>query len=305
MILWVIKELVSIFNSGTRASGRFKVLVHREDMSIKYDVEKFDGIINFDLWQVQVKNALIQSGLHKALKGKPTPVSDKHTEKSNMSDEVWEDLDLKAASTIHLCLAKNVLANNNGISAAKELYEKLEQFYQTNSLSNRLYLKEQFYSLRMNAGTNILDHSSVMNGIISELEAIGIKLDDEDKALRLIWSLPSSYEYIKPILMYGKETVSFEEVTSKLIFEERRLSGGSNISSENSLLVAEKWKKNNSMKRKIFCWNCGQPGLVRKNCSEGGVGSANCSTSDTDNMFLFMGDDKCRLSKYLHLRGIR
>ena len=37
---------------------------------IKFDVEKFDGRINFSLWQIQVKDLLIQFGLHKALKGK-------------------------------------------------------------------------------------------------------------------------------------------------------------------------------------------------------------------------------------------
>ncbi|KAL5751973.1 hypothetical protein ACOSP7_022141 [Xanthoceras sorbifolium] len=42
---------------------------------VRFDVEKFNGRINFRLWQVQVKDVLIQSGLHKVLKGKPTPVS--------------------------------------------------------------------------------------------------------------------------------------------------------------------------------------------------------------------------------------
>ncbi|KAL5978234.1 hypothetical protein ACLOJK_029351 [Asimina triloba] len=36
------------------------------------DVEKFDGRINFGLRQVQVNDVLIQSGLHKALKSRPT-----------------------------------------------------------------------------------------------------------------------------------------------------------------------------------------------------------------------------------------
>ena len=40
---------------------------------VRYDVEKFDGKINFGLWQVQVKDLLIQSGLHKALKGRVIP----------------------------------------------------------------------------------------------------------------------------------------------------------------------------------------------------------------------------------------
>ncbi|KAL5788333.1 hypothetical protein ACOSP7_005282 [Xanthoceras sorbifolium] len=38
--------------------------------SLKFGVEKFDGMINFGLWQVQVKDVLIQSGLHKVLKEK-------------------------------------------------------------------------------------------------------------------------------------------------------------------------------------------------------------------------------------------
>ncbi|KAL5793506.1 hypothetical protein ACOSP7_002100 [Xanthoceras sorbifolium] len=42
--------------------------------SLKFDVEKFDGKINSGLWQVQVKDVLIQSGLHKVLKEKSSPV---------------------------------------------------------------------------------------------------------------------------------------------------------------------------------------------------------------------------------------
>ena len=97
--------------------------------------------------------------------------------------------------------------------------------------------------LIMNEGTIMSDHLSVLNGIVSELETMGVKLDDEDIALRLIWSLPSSYEHMKPILIHGKEKIIFSEITSKLFSEEKRLSGGNNVSPENSALVADGWKK--------------------------------------------------------------
>ena len=121
---------------------------------VRYDVEKFDGKINFGLWQVQVqvKDLLIQSGLHKALKGKVIPEKDGDTRttstnasvtgKAEMSDDDWEDLDLRAVSAIRLNLAKNVLANVHGITTAKELWKKLEELYQTKGVSNRVYLKE-------------------------------------------------------------------------------------------------------------------------------------------------------------------
>ena len=53
-----------------------------------------------------------------------------------MSNEDWENLDLRVASAIRLCLAENVLANMHGISTAKELWEKLEELYQVKGISN-------------------------------------------------------------------------------------------------------------------------------------------------------------------------
>jgi len=40
---------------------------------------------------------------------------------SKMEADKWEELDLRAASAIRLCLAKNVLANVQNLSSAKEL----------------------------------------------------------------------------------------------------------------------------------------------------------------------------------------
>lgn len=257
--------------------------------AMRFDVEKFDGRINFGLWQVQVKDVLIQSGLHKALRGKPA--SSGESSSTSKSEEEWDDLDLRAASTIRLCLAKNVLANVHGISTAKELWEKLEQLYQGKGISNRLYLKEQFHTLRMNGGTKISDHLSVLNNIVSELEAIGVEVEDEDKALRLILSLPSSYEHMKPILMYGKETLKFADVSGKLLSEEKRLEGRNLNSSEGTVLLTRQGKKKNSGKN-LICWKCGQSGHVKSNCP-GGVGSAKDSNSAANNVSILMGDDDC------------
>ncbi|KAF7812846.1 cytochrome p450 [Senna tora] len=147
---------------------------------------KVDGRINFGLWQVHVKD---------------------------------EELDLGAPSAIRLCLTKNVLTNVQGIPS-KELWKKLEGLYQAKDISNRLMLKEQFHTLHMDEGTKMSDHLSTLNGIVSEIEVIEVKINDEDKALRLIWSLPSSYEYMKQILMYGKDTLNFKKLVGRMILFE-------------------------------------------------------------------------------------
>ncbi|MCI32429.1 F-box/kelch-repeat protein, partial [Trifolium medium] len=37
--------------------------------TLKFGIEKFDGKMKFGLWQIQVKDIMIQSGLHKILRG--------------------------------------------------------------------------------------------------------------------------------------------------------------------------------------------------------------------------------------------
>ncbi|KAL5972789.1 hypothetical protein ACLOJK_039595 [Asimina triloba] len=132
-----------------------------EAMKIFIEVELGCGTSRSRKSREKVKDILIQSGLHKALKGKSTPkvsssttpevgsgttpgvssgtsvTGDELKSRSVMSNEDWEDLNLRAASAIHLCLAKNILANVHGISTAKKLWEKLEESYQTKGVSNR------------------------------------------------------------------------------------------------------------------------------------------------------------------------
>lgn len=78
---------------------------------MKIDLEKFDGRINFGLWKIQVKGVLIQLGLHKALKENI----------SNIDNEKWEELDLRASSIIWMSLAKNILVNVLSTSSSKEI----------------------------------------------------------------------------------------------------------------------------------------------------------------------------------------
>lgn len=121
-------------------------------------------------------------------------------------------------------MAKNILANVHEISIAEELWEKLEAMYKAKSISNWLYLKEQFHTLRMVEGMKISNHLGILNDIVSELVVNEVNIYDEDKALKLlILSLPPSYEHMKAILMYRNETLDFDVATSIHLSNERRL----------------------------------------------------------------------------------
>ena len=50
----------------------------------------------------------------------------------------------------------------------------------------------------------------------------GVKMDEKDKSLLLLCSLPGSYDLLVMILLYEKETLHFEGIVSVLRSKEQR-----------------------------------------------------------------------------------
>jgi hypothetical protein len=72
--------------------------------SAKFEIEKFNGKNNFEIWKVKMHDLLVQQGVVKALLGKAKkPVT--------ITDDDWDEMDVRALSAIHLCLADDVLFN--------------------------------------------------------------------------------------------------------------------------------------------------------------------------------------------------
>ena len=69
-------------------------------------------------------------------------------EPSKMEDE-WMDLDVRAKTAIILCLSDEVLYSIINEKTIVGLWCKLESLYMTKSLSSKLFLKKQLYSLQM------------------------------------------------------------------------------------------------------------------------------------------------------------
>src|SRR5436189_55089 len=137
--------------------------------AIKFEVEKFDGKINFLLWKMRVTSLLVKEGSYPALQGirkKP----------STMDEDDWKEIDGKAKATIILCLSDEVLYNVLNEDTADGMWNRLESLYMTKSLSNKLYVKKQLYYLRMAEGTPILQHLNVFNKILNDLLALEVKI---------------------------------------------------------------------------------------------------------------------------------
>jgi hypothetical protein len=116
-----------------------------------------------------------------------------------------------------------VLLNVSEESAAKELWNKLGNLYQSKSLVNKLFLRKKLYHLRMEDGDSMTEHLNAFNTLVSQLVSINITIAEEDKCITLLCSLSDSWDNL--VVAIGSTTQSrmkYEDVVSSFLTEEMR-----------------------------------------------------------------------------------
>jgi len=153
---------------------------------------------------------LIQQKCEKALKGEGVlSVTMSQAEKTEMV--------AKEPTAASLCLRDKVLKEVAKEPTAASMWSKLESLYMTKSLAHQQFLKQQVYSFKMVESKANMEQLTEFNKILDDLENIEVQLEDEDKAILLLCSLPKSFESLKDTMLYGKEgTVTLEEVQAVL-----------------------------------------------------------------------------------------
>ena len=239
----------------------------------KIVVEKFDRNVNFGMWQLKMEAILVQDGVDLALQGAEN-IPD------GTSKEDLAGMDKKARSSIILNLSDEVLREVATETTAKSMWDKLKALYMKRTVENRLYLKQSLYMLRMVEGTSILSHLDKFDSLVMDLENIDAKIDDEDKALLLLCSLPQSFKHFRDTLIYGKETVSYQEIKSALKSKEqidKNITGESRENQAEGLVVRGRMDKrefdssrsksrSKSRHRNLECRYCHKMGHIKSDC---------------------------------------
>ncbi|GJR24430.1 retrovirus-related pol polyprotein from transposon TNT 1-94 [Tanacetum coccineum] len=65
-------------------------------------------------------------------------------------------------------------------------------------------------------GKKLSEHIDEFNKLVGDLANIDVDIDDKDQALMLLTSLPSSYDNFVETLLYGRESLTLEDVLSSL-----------------------------------------------------------------------------------------
>lgn len=104
----------------------------------------------------------------------------------------------------------------------KDLWKKLGDVYEANSLVSKLFLRKNMYSLKMEDGGSIVDHLNAFNMIVARVGYASDKIEEEDHCMLLLCSLPDSWDHL--IMAIRSTTIKFmiDEVVASLLFEEMR-----------------------------------------------------------------------------------
>jgi len=107
----------------------------------------------------------------------------------------------KARSTIYLCLGDKVLRDVAKEPTATSMWSKLESLYMSKALAHQQFLKQQLYSFKMVESKAIMEQLMEFNKILNDLKNIDVHLEDEDKAILLLCSLPRSFKSFKDTML--------------------------------------------------------------------------------------------------------
>ena len=131
----------------------------------------------------------------------------------------------------------------------------------------------------MKEGSNVAEHLNVFNTLICQLTDMEVKIQEEDKAITLLCSLPESWDhFVTSISFSSADSLKFESVVGALLSQEVRRKSSTDTTASEAMVArgcskerGEKLRgtsrsKSKGNKCKAKCWNCNKVGHLKKDC---------------------------------------
>src|SRR6266542_1981251 len=142
------------------------------------------------------------------------------------------------------------------------------------TVTRKLYLKQKLFGLKMQEGSDLAEHINVFNQLVTDLVKVEVRVEDEDRAIILLCSLPGSYEHLVTTLTYGKENIKLEDIVAVLLaHDQRRKNNAIGEFSSDALHVRgdhglDEKKGKKKKKKGPLCYKCFNHGHIKKDYLE-------------------------------------
>ena len=216
---------------------------------------------NYATWKVQCTMALKKDGVWSIVDG--TEIAPGHTA-AEKERERYKSRKDKALAIIVLSVDPSLLYL---VGADPEdpvvVWNKLKEQFQKKSWVNRLNLRRKLHSLKLKDSGSVQDHVKTMMETFHELSVVGDAVNDDDKVVFLLASLPESYTTLVTALEASATVPAMDVVIEKLLHEERKHKERDESQSDGAYTA-----KSRSRSRGPRCYGCQKIGHIQRNCPE-------------------------------------
>ncbi|KAJ9563084.1 hypothetical protein OSB04_008244 [Centaurea solstitialis] len=168
----------------------------------------------YKLWRRIFLDMCKGAKVHGHITGKSKPAGD--------DDEDWEAIDSRIKSWFYSTCDANLLqiiSSDN--CTAKDLWDKLDEFFLNNKMSRMLQLQEQFRNTKKGA-LSITDFCHQLKNLADALADCDSKIDEIELVMQTLRQLPPSYHSIVDVITNTKPFPSFLEAKNMLLLHESR-----------------------------------------------------------------------------------
>ena len=174
---------------------------------------------NYATWKLQCQMALMKENLWTTVnETEPPPAEDATAAVASK----WRSRKDKALATIVLSIDPSLLYLLGEPKEPVDVWKKLKSQFQKKTWANKLVLRRKLYALRLKEGESIQGHIKKLTEICNELAAIEAPLDEEDKVVQLLASLPEAFDTLVTALEANEKVPAMETVIERLLYEERK-----------------------------------------------------------------------------------
>ena len=229
---------------------------------------------NFATWKIQIKMSLMKDSLWNVVIGKEkAPPNGTRAEV-----EKFETKRDRALAILVLNINPSLLYLIGDPTDPAVVWDKLCEQFQKKSWANKLSLRRKLYSLRLrnDASASVQAHVKTMMEIFDELSIMGDAVQDEDKVVHLLASLPEPFDILVTALEAHQDVPKIDSVIERLLNEERKLKERNEDRNEdrnsgNRAFFTRKGVNKGGKQHKGprgSCWICGKMGHHQQDCTE-------------------------------------
>ena len=131
----------------------------------------------------------------------------------------------KALASIVLAVEPSLLYLLGDPKDPAEVWKKLADQFEKKSWANKHALRRKLYSLKLKENESAQNHVKSMMEIFEALSVVGYVVEEEDRVVHILASLPESFQMLVTALQASPEVPKLEIVAERLLHEEKKSKG--------------------------------------------------------------------------------